>query len=63
MYLENFEKMDPLMTMSMVNMKLRNEFSGNLEELTKTYSLDRQRLEDKLKTAGFHYNEEVGQFR
>jgi hypothetical protein len=63
MYLENFEKMDPIMAMSIVNMKLRNEFNGDLEELVKTYSLDRQRLEHKLETAGFKYIAKIGQFR
>ena len=63
MYLDNFENMDPVMIMSIVNMKLRNEFNGDLEELTKTYNLDRKRLEEKLNTADFHYIKEIGQFR
>ncbi|WP_413700586.1 DUF4250 domain-containing protein [Psychromonas sp. KJ10-10] len=63
MYLDNLEKMDPVMAMSIVNMKLRNEFNGNLDELAKTYDIDRKHLEERLKTAGFLYHEEIGQFR
>ena len=63
MYLQNFQKMDPVMLMSMVNMKLRDEFNGNLDELVKTYAIDRHSLEEKLTTAGFKFFPELGQFR
>ena len=49
MYLDKYETMDPIILMSMVNMKLRDEFNGDLIELTKTYNLDYDRLTTKLK--------------
>jgi len=63
MYLSNFEKMNPIMLMSIINMKLRDEFDGDLNELLKTYTIDRHCLEEKLATAGFKYLPEIGQFR
>jgi hypothetical protein len=63
MYLVNFETMDPVMLMSMVNMKLRDEFAGDLDELAKTYAISRHRLEEKLASAGFTFFPELGQFR
>ena len=63
MYLDKYESMDPIMLMSMVNMKLRDEFNGDLTELTKTYNLDYDRLTAKLKAADFEFMKEIGQFR
>ena len=63
MYLDNFGKMNPTMLMSIINMKLRNEFHGNIDELVKTYDIKRDTLETKLNTAGFKYHPEIGQFR
>lgn len=62
MDLANFEKMDPIILMSIVNMKIRNEF-GNLENLTKFFDIDQAQLIDKLATAGFDYLPEAKQFR
>lgn len=62
MDLANFEKMDPIILMSIVNMKIRNEF-GNLENLTKFFDIDQPQLIDKLATAGFDYLPEAKQFR
>lgn len=63
MFLDNYEEMDPVMLMSIINMKLRNEFNGELDDLVKTYSLDKKRLEQKLADADFIFNTELGQFR
>jgi hypothetical protein len=63
MYLANFEKMDPVMLMSMVNMKLRDEFAGDLDDLAKSYAINRESLEEKLASAGFRFFPELGQFR
>jgi len=63
MYLDKYETMDPIILMSMVNMKLRDEFNGDLIELTKTYNLDYDRLTTKLKAADFEFIKEIGQFR
>ncbi|WP_162046935.1 DUF4250 domain-containing protein [Vibrio taketomensis] len=63
MDLAKFASMDPIMLMSIVNLKLRDDFSGDLDELVKFFDIDRQDLEAKLATAGFEFLPEVGQFR
>jgi hypothetical protein len=63
MDLANFDKMDPVMLMSIVNMKLRDEFNGNLDELVKRYDISRPVLEARLATAGFEFLPDAGQFR
>ncbi len=63
MNLTNFEKMDPVMLMSIVNMKLRDEFDGDLDKLVAYFDIDRATLEAKLATAGFDFLPEAGQFR
>lgn len=63
MDLSRFETMDPAMLLSIVNLKLRNDFNGNLTELAKSFDIDRSALEAKLHKAGFEYMQEVGQFR
>ena len=62
MYLDNFETMDPIMLMSIVNMKLRDEFNGDLDELAKTYSIDRDALEKKLATSELTFTPAIGRF-
>lgn len=62
MDLKNFDAMDPVMLMSIVNMKLRDEFSS-LEDLTRFFEIDKAALVAKLKSAGFDYFEETKQFR
>lgn len=62
MDLANFEKMDPIMLMSIVNMKLRDEY-GDLDNLVKAFDIDKQILLKKLSHAGFDYLPEVKQFR
>ncbi|MBD1575137.1 DUF4250 domain-containing protein [Vibrio sp. S11_S32] len=62
MDLTNFEKMDPIMLMSIVNMKIRDEF-GDLENLVKFFDIGQAKLIEKLSSAGFDYLPEVKQFR
>ncbi|HCH01796.1 MAG TPA: DUF4250 domain-containing protein [Vibrio sp.] len=62
MNLANFESMDPVMLMSIVNMKLRDEY-GDLDNLVKAFDIDKQALINKLAGAGFDYLPEVKQFR
>ncbi|GLT15549.1 DUF4250 domain-containing protein [Vibrio algivorus] len=62
MNLDNFESMDPVMLMSIVNMKLRDEY-GDLDNLIKAFDIDKQALINKLASAGFDYLPEVKQFR
>ena len=40
MNLANFEKMDPVMLMSIVNMKLRDDFGGDLDRVVNFYEID-----------------------
>ncbi|GAB7229598.1 DUF4250 domain-containing protein [Vibrio rotiferianus] len=63
MNLANFESMDPIMLMSIVNMKLRDEFGGDLDKLVAFFDIDRAALEAKLATAGFDFLPDAGQFR
>ncbi|EOI6604387.1 DUF4250 domain-containing protein [Vibrio parahaemolyticus] len=63
MNLANFESMDPVMLMSIVNMKLRGDFGGDLDKLVAFFDIDRAALEAKLATAGFDFLPEAGQFR
>jgi hypothetical protein len=55
--------MDPIMLMSIVNMKLRDDFGGDLDKLIVFFDLDKEKLEGRLATAGFEFLPEVGQFR
>ncbi|EPI4955421.1 TPA: DUF4250 domain-containing protein [Vibrio parahaemolyticus] len=63
MNLANFESMDTVMLMSIVNMKLRDDFGGDLDKLVAFFDIDRAALEAKLATAGFDFLPEAGQFR
>lgn len=63
MDLSKFESMDTIMLMSIVNLKLRDDFDGDLNELVKFFDIDRATLEGKLATAGFEFLPEAKQFR
>ena len=63
MNLANFEKMDPVMLMSIVNMKLRDDFDGDLDRVVNFYEIDKSALISKLASAGFEYLPEAKQFR
>ncbi len=63
MNLANFETMDPVMLMSIVNMKLRDDFGGDLDKLVVFFDIDRTKLEQRLASAGFDYLPDAGQFR
>ncbi len=53
---------DPFMLLSMVNMKLRDEYSS-LEDFCKSNDIDQSSLEETLSKAGFEYLPEINQFR
>lgn len=59
---EKMVSMDPVMLMSIVNMKIRDEF-GDLDNYVKFYELDKDALIKKLADAGFDYLEDAKQFR
>lgn len=52
---------DPMMLYSAINMKLRDYYS-NLDELCDDLGIQRNELEEKLKSAGFEYNKELNKF-
>lgn len=49
--------------MSIVNMKLRDDFGGDLDKLVVFFDIDKSKLEARLATAGFDFLPEAGQFR
>ena len=53
---------DPVMLLSFVNMKLRDEFS-DLEELCGALDVSRDDLERRLKVLGYAYNKKTNQFK
>lgn len=55
--------MDPIMLMSIVNMKLRDDFDGDLDKLCRFFEIDRQALENKLAKADYQFLSDAGQFR
>ena len=52
---------DPIMLMSVINMKLR-DFYTSLDALCEDMDLDRSELEESLGKAGFEYNESQNRF-
>ena len=52
---------DPFMLLSVVNMKLRDQYAS-LEELCDDMDVSRAELEDQLCAAGFEYNAEQRKF-
>lgn len=53
---------NPIMLMSFINTKLRDEYSS-LEELCKSLGIDKEELIEKLEKVGFKYKPEINQFR
>ena len=51
------------MLMSIVNMKLRDDFGGDLDQVVNFYEIDKAALISKLASAGFEYLPEAKQFR
>lgn len=58
---EMIKNMEPNMLLSILNMKLRDEFNI-LEDLIKSYDLDRDELINKLSKSGYIYNIKINQF-
>lgn len=52
---------DPMMLMSVINMKLRDYYS-DLDALCEDMDINRQELEAKLAQAGFEYSTENNRF-
>lgn len=53
---------DSYMLLSIINMKLRDDYP-NLEELCRRMDIDMPMLKERFKEIGFKYDESVNQFR
>lgn len=53
---------DPVILLSYINTKLRDDFSS-LDELCRSLCIDREEIENKLAAAGFEYSSEANSFR
>ena len=51
------------MLMSIVNMKLRDDFGGDIDRVVNFYEIDKAALIAKLASAGFEFLPEAKQFR
>jgi len=60
MAIENMPK-DPMMLLSFVNTSLRDR-GINLEELCKSFNVDKKEIEEKLDKLGYTYNNELNRF-
>lgn len=58
---EQLIKMDKYMLLSIVNMKLRNEFSS-LEAFCDDINIDVELIVERLREIGYKYNKELNQF-
>jgi hypothetical protein len=58
--MDRFPK-DPMMLMSVVNMKLR-DFYPSLDALCEDMGIEREEIEETLRKAGFEYSEENNKF-
>lgn len=52
---------DPVMLLSFLNLKLRDQYSG-LDALCEDLDISRSELEEKLATIDYHYNSEQNKF-
>ena len=58
----DFEKGDINMMLSLLNMKLRDEFS-DFERLADYYSADKNVILKRMEENGYFYNNEINQFK
>ncbi len=52
---------DPFMLLSLINMKLRDQYAS-LDALCDDMDASRREIEEALKTIGFHYDEDKNAF-
>ena len=53
---------DPMMLMSYINTKLRDEYKNGLDDLCSDLNINRDDLVQTLKNAGFEYSVEFNKF-
>lgn len=59
---EGMKSMDPVMLLSFINTKLRDQYSS-INLLCNDLSLDEEFLKNKLQDIGYEYNIEMNQFK
>ena len=59
---EDMKSMDPVMLLSFINTKLRDEYNS-FEALCSDLSLEEEFLDKKLQDIGYEYNIEINQFK
>lgn len=57
--MEKLPMNDVPMLMSAINMLLRDGMCKNLDDVCKRYGYTREEIEERLKSMGFEYNEEL----
>ncbi|WP_246201870.1 DUF4250 domain-containing protein [Budvicia diplopodorum] len=60
--LQHFQNMDPHLLLSIVNMKLRDQYPS-LNDLARSYDIDANALCRKLSEAGYEYQPTNNQFK
>lgn len=60
--LDNYLIMDPYILLSIINMKLRDEYSS-LEALCEDKNISSYKLEERLRKVGYKYYEDINQFK
>ena len=60
--LDNYEKMDPFILLSAINMQLRDNYPS-LEDHCKSFDIDEEKLKTCLNNAGFTYDKAQNQFK
>ncbi len=53
---------EPVMLLSYINTRLR-DYNLDLKKLCEDLGVDREELEEKLRSIGYEYQEEINQFR
>ena len=53
---------DPMMLLSFINMKLRDDYDS-LDELCRSLDIDKEKIKAKLGSIGYTYNREINQFK
>ena len=60
--MKTFQTKDPYLLMSLLNTALRDE-SSSLEDLCRTYNLNKEQIEKTMASIDYYYNQEVNQFK
>lgn len=62
MNLATYKTMDPHLLVGLINTELRNH-AVDLDDLSKTHSIDLEALSQRLREGGYHYHEATKSFR